>query len=104
LVKHLISAKKMNYGCGVGDVNGDSRRRARPDLPGSKTSGREDVDRASLGAGRQGCATDHPPQILVFDVNGDKVPDVITSSAHKHGIFWYEQAGGRHRDVEAARD
>lgn len=34
---------------------------------------------------------DHTPQILVYDVNGDKLPDVVTSSAHGYGIFWYEQ-------------
>ena len=35
---------------------------------------------------------DHTPQILVLDVNGDQLPDVITSSAHQQGIFWYEQS------------
>jgi hypothetical protein len=35
---------------------------------------------------------DHTPQILVFDVNADGRNDIITSSAHKYGIFWYEQA------------
>ena len=34
---------------------------------------------------------DHTPQIRVYDVNGDGLPDIITSSAHKYGIFWYEQ-------------
>jgi sugar phosphate isomerase/epimerase len=34
---------------------------------------------------------DHTPQILVYDVNGDGLNDIITSSAHGYGIFWYEQ-------------
>jgi len=35
---------------------------------------------------------DHVPQMIVYDVNKDKLPDVITSSAHNYGIFWYEQS------------
>ena len=27
----------------------------------------------------------------VYDVNGDGLPDVISSSAHQTGIWWYEQ-------------
>ena len=34
---------------------------------------------------------EHTPEILVHDVNGDGLNDVVTSSAHQHGIFWYEQ-------------
>jgi FG-GAP-like repeat len=25
-------------------------------------------------------------------VNGDKLPDLVTSAAHDYGIFWFEQA------------
>jgi hypothetical protein len=94
LVKHVISDKKLNYGAGVGDVNGDGRPDVlRPDAwfegPADPRKGTWVEHRWSLG-GKDG-TTDHTPQILVLDVNGDKLPDVITSSAHKHGIFWYEQ-------------
>lgn len=99
LVKHVISTKKMNYGCGVGDVNGDGRPDVlRPDAwfegPVDPRLGNWIEHPWALG-GKDGAA-DHTPQILVLDVNGDKLPDVITSNAHKHGIFWYEQvrAGG----------
>ncbi len=102
LVKHVISDKKMNYGCGVGDVNGDGRPDVlRPDAwfeaPSNPRQGTWIEHRWALG-GKDG-AVDHTPQILVLDVNGDKLPDVITSSAHKHGIFWYEQGrdGGKMR-------
>src|SRR5262249_25123715 len=30
-------------------------------------------------------------QMYVYDVNGDGLPDVISSSAHQSGIWWYEQ-------------
>lgn len=94
LVKHVISAKKMNYGCGVGDVNGDGRPDVlRPDAwfegPADPRQGTWIEHAWALGA-KDG-KTDHTPQILVLDVNADRLPDVITSSAHGHGIFWYEQ-------------
>jgi hypothetical protein len=34
---------------------------------------------------------DHTPQIWVYDVDADGLNDIITSSAHGHGIFWYKQ-------------
>lgn len=94
LIKHVISGKKMNYGGGVGDVNGDGRPDVlRPDAwfeaPADPRKGQWTEHPWALGA-PDGKA-DHTPQILVLDVNGDKLADVVTSSAHKHGIFWYEQ-------------
>jgi hypothetical protein len=29
--------------------------------------------------------------MLVYDVNGDGLPDIIASSAHGHGLWWFEQ-------------
>ena len=94
LEKRVISEKVMSYGGGVGDLNGDGR----PDLlrpeawfeaPADPRKGKWIEHPWALGA-KDGKA-EHTPQMLVFDVNGDKLPDVVTSNAHKHGIFWYEQ-------------
>ncbi|MCU0785999.1 MAG: FG-GAP-like repeat-containing protein [Verrucomicrobia bacterium] len=95
LVKHVISDKKMNFGGGVGDLNGDGRPDVlRPDAwfeaPADPRQSNW-VEHAWALGGKDGKA-EHVPQMLVFDVNGDKLPDVITSSAHRHGIFWYEQS------------
>ena len=40
---------------------------------------------------REGKKPVHTPQILVYDVNNDGLNDLVTSSAHGYGIFWYEQ-------------
>jgi hypothetical protein len=95
LVKHVISEKKMNYGGGVGDLNGDGRPDVlRPDAwfeaPTDPREGQWIEHAWALGA-KDG-KSEHTPQMLVCDVNGDKWPDVIASNAHGHGIFWYEQS------------
>jgi len=95
LIKHVISDKNLNYGGGVGDVNGDGRPDVlRPDAwfeaPADPREGKWIEHPWALGA-KDGQA-DHTPQMIVFDVNGDKLPDVITSCAHKQGIFWYGQS------------
>ena len=94
LLKHVISTKPMNFGAGAGDINGDGRPDVlRPDAwfeaPADPREGQWVEHPWSLGAKDGGL--DHTPQILVYDVNADGVNDVVTSSAHGYGIFWYEQ-------------
>jgi hypothetical protein len=93
LIPHVVSEKAMEYGGGVGDVNGDKR----PDIlrpnawfeaPADPRAGKWIEHPLSLG-GRDG-KLEHTPQIWTYDVNGDGLNDLITSSAHGFGIFWYE--------------
>lgn len=94
VVRHLVSAKSLEWGGGVGDVNGDGR----PDLlrpnawfeaPADPRNGQWKEHPLALG-GPQG-QVEHTPQIFTCDVNADGQNDIVTSSAHRHGIFWYEQ-------------
>ena len=91
---HPISPKgpwqKFTHGLGMGDINGDGR----PDLleargwweqPASLEGDPEWIFHEAL-FGRGGA------QMLVTDVNGDGLADVITSiQAHGYGIAWFEQ-------------
>jgi hypothetical protein len=94
MVKHVISDKTMNFGCGAGDLSGDNRPDVlRPDAwfeaPADPRNGQWIEHPWALG-GSDGTA-DHTPQVLVYDVNADGLNDVVTSNAHKYGIYWYEQ-------------
>jgi len=88
--KIIPGSFRFSHGLGVGDLNGD---------------GRKDVictggwwEQPNSGFSATTPWTFHPANLgeavadmIAYDVNRDGKPDVIDSSAHRYGIWWYEQ-------------
>ena len=79
---------RFAHGLGVGDVNGDGRNDVICtggwwEQPPDVTDEPWPFHAAALGPA---CAN-----MIVTDVNGDGVPDVVSSSAHDYGLWWHEQ-------------
>lgn len=79
---------RYSHGLGVGDVNGDGRndvlvRTGYWQAPADPRPPNWKFVAADFG---EECA-----QMHVYDVNGDGLPDVLSSSAHRIGVWWHEQ-------------
>ncbi len=84
----LIGTHKYTHGLGYGDINGDGRKDVviRDGWWEGPQNPREEnwtFHKADLG--------DECAQMYVVDVDVDGDNDVISSSAHNYGIWWYEQ-------------
>ena len=79
---------QFSHGLGCGDLNGDKRNDVLIkdgwwEAPEDRTQSPWTFHPVSFGAD---CAN-----MIVYDVDGDGLNDVITSSAHQYGIWWHQQ-------------
>lgn len=86
----IPGTNRFSHGLGAGDVNGDGRLDVlctggwwEQPAEGRSASTAWKFHPAQLG--------DAVADILVYDMNRDGKPDVIASSAHRFGIWWFEQ-------------
>ena len=96
---HPVSVKAVRapHGLGVGDVNGDGRldiilASGWWEQPPAGTAGLWKFHPVSFGATEGDFFLRGGADILLYDVNGDGLPDVITSlNGHGPGLAWFEQ-------------
>lgn len=81
------------HGIGAGDINGDGRvDLIAPHGWWEQPAGGATVTPWTFHQGAFGRYGNAGGNIEIYDVNGDKLPDVVTSlAAHGFGLAWYEQ-------------
>ena len=87
--RYTIGAEKSGHGIGFGDMTGNGK--ADVILSNGWLEQPEDVyaENWKFHGGWEVKGASVP--ILVHDVNGDGVPDIIIGAGHNFGLFWFEQ-------------
>jgi hypothetical protein len=89
--KNVPGTDRFSHGLGYGDINKDGKKDVI--IKQGWWEGSDEPSKAGWtfhpAALGEDCA-----QMQVLDVNGDGLNDVISSSAHRYGIWWHEQGKG----------
>jgi hypothetical protein len=98
--KEIPGTRRFSHGLGIGDVNGDGRldvicTRGWWEQPEEDTGKPWKFHPANLG---EDCA-----DMFAYDMDGDGRPDILSSSAHRYGIWWHQQRPGKNGDPSFLR-
>ena len=91
---------RFSHGLGLGDINKDGRKDVIIksgwwEAPANPTQPNWTFHTADLG---EDCSHMH-----VLDVNQDGLNDVVSASAHRYGIWWYEQVKDANQNISWKR-